>query len=85
MPLDNAGEQSTASTATAADPAAAAADEPADCCEVCLVPPRERVRAITMRTRSLLRELCEQSGYTRLLSRKPSKHQYGQLVMHIFM
>jgi len=33
-------EQSTASTATtstAPDPAAAAPDEPADCCEVCLV------------------------------------------------
>jgi len=37
-------EQSTASTATtstAPDPAAAAPDEPADCCEVCLVAPHE--------------------------------------------
>ena len=41
---DDADEQSTASTATTSpvpDPAAAAADEPADCCEVCLVAPRE--------------------------------------------
>ena len=41
---EDADEQWTVSTETtspAPDPAAAAADEPADCCEVCLVAPRE--------------------------------------------
>ena len=41
---DDDDEQSTASTATTSTapyPAAAAADEPADCCEVCLVEPHE--------------------------------------------
>ena len=53
-------EQSTASTATTSTApcrAAAAADEPADCREVCLVAPRKGFGSSTMRTRSLLREL----------------------------
>jgi len=56
------------------------ADEPADCCcEVCLVAPRE---GFALQTRSLMSELCEQSGYARLLSRVPCKLS---MVMRIFM
>jgi len=42
-----------------------------------------RVRASAMRTRSLLRELCEKSGYARLLSRVPRKHQHGHVYLHV--
>ena len=82
----NDDEQSTASTSTTSTapcPAAAAADEPADCCVVCLVAPREGVGTSIMRTRSLLRELCEQTGYARLLSRVPCKHQHGHAYLHV--
>ena len=40
---------------------------------------RVKVRASAMRTRSLLRELCEQSGYARLLYRVQCKHLHGHV------
>ena len=49
---DDDDKQSTASTATTSTApcrAAAAADEPADCCEVCLVAPREGIALVPRR------------------------------------
>ena len=82
---DDAKEQSTASTATtspAPDPGAAVADEPADCCKVCLVALSEGF-ALVPCGHDRFCELCEQSGYARLLPRVPCKYQHSHVYLHV--